>query len=60
MMASLMLALAWKSSFRQRVMRAFNSDPRLLQKMLAMHVGELSPTHFAANGLSLGLQLLRP
>jgi menaquinone-9 beta-reductase len=60
MMASLMLALAWKSSFRHRVMRAFDSDPRLFQRMLAMHVGELSPTHFAANGLSLGLQLLRP
>lgn len=60
MMASLMLALAWKSSFRQRVMRAFDSDPRLFQRMLSMHVGESSPINFAANGLSLGLQLLRP
>jgi flavin-dependent dehydrogenase len=58
MMARLMLALEWKSSLRQRVMRAFDSDPRLFHRMVAMHVGELSRWEFATNGLSLGLRML--
>jgi len=58
LMAHLMLTLDWKSSFRQRVMRAFSSDPRLFARMLAMHVGALSPVDFAATGLSLGWQVL--
>jgi flavin-dependent dehydrogenase len=58
MMARLMLTLDWKTSLRQRVMRAFNSDPRLFSTMLAMHVGELSPLNFAANGLSLGWRMM--
>ena len=57
MMARLLLALDWKTSLRQRVMRAFNSDPRLFHRMLAMHVGALSPLDFAANGLSLGWRM---
>ncbi|MCU1303362.1 MAG: monooxygenase, FAD-binding [Candidatus Sulfotelmatobacter sp.] len=57
MMARLMLTLDWKTSLRQRVMRAFNSDPRLFSRMLAMHVGALSPLDFAANGLSLGWRM---
>ena len=57
MMARLMLALDWKTSFRQRVMRAFVSDPSLFRRMLAMHVGALSPLAFAGNGLSLGWRL---
>ena len=58
LMARLLLALDWKSSFRQRVMRAFDSDPRLFRRMVAMHVGALSPLDFAANGLSLGWRML--
>jgi hypothetical protein len=58
MMAQLLLALDWKTSLRQRVMRAFNADPRLFTRMLAMHVGSLSPLAFAANGLSLGWQMM--
>jgi len=58
MMARLMLILDWKTSLRQRTMRAFNADPRLFHRMLAMHVGALSPLDFAANGLSLGWQML--
>ena len=57
-MARLMLTLDWKTSFRQRVMRAFGSDPRLFGRMLAMHVGALSPIDFATNGLSLGWRVL--
>jgi flavin-dependent dehydrogenase len=58
LMARLMLTLDWKTSFRQRVMRAFNRDPRNFVGMLAMHVGAQSPADFAANGLSLGWQIL--
>ena len=58
LMARLMLTLDWKTSFRQRVMRAFGSDPRLFARMLAMHVGALSPMEFAANGFSLGWRML--
>jgi menaquinone-9 beta-reductase len=59
-MARLMLTLDWKTAFRQRVMRAFDSNPRLFERMLAMHVGALSPFEFAANGLELGWQLICP
>ena len=58
MMSQLMLALDWKTSLRQRVMRAFGSDPRLFSRMLAMHVGALSPSDFLANSFSLGWRLL--
>jgi flavin-dependent dehydrogenase len=58
LMSRLMLALDWKTSLRQRVMRAFDSDPRLFSRMIAMHVGTLSSASFAANSLSLGWRLL--
>ena len=58
LMASLMLALDWKDSFRHQVMRAFESDPTLFSRMLAMHVGPSSPLDFAGNGLALGWRLL--
>jgi menaquinone-9 beta-reductase len=58
LMARLMLTLDWKKSFRQCVLRAFGSDPRLFARMLAMHVGELSPIDFAGVGLSLGWRML--
>ncbi len=57
-MAKLMLALDWNIPLRQRVMRAFGSNPKLFAAMLAMHVGELSRKEFAANSLSLGWLLL--
>jgi hypothetical protein len=53
-----MLTLDWKVSLRQRVMRAFDSDPGLFERMLSMHVGSLSPIDFVANGLSLGWRML--
>ncbi|MGH9546205.1 MAG: NAD(P)/FAD-dependent oxidoreductase [Terriglobales bacterium] len=58
LMARLMLTLDLRTSFRQRVMRAFGSDQRLFARMLAMHVGALSPINFAANGLNLGWRML--
>jgi flavin-dependent dehydrogenase len=58
-MARLLLALDWKPWFRERVMRVFHSDPRLFHRMVAMHVGALSPVSLAANGLSLGWGMLK-
>jgi len=58
MMARLLLALDWKSSLLERTMCAFQSDPRLFSRMVAMHVGALSPLDFAANGISLGWRML--
>jgi flavin-dependent dehydrogenase len=58
LMARLMLTLDWQTSFRQRVMRAFGSDPRLFARLLAMHVGASSSIEFAATGLSLGWRVL--
>ena len=58
LMACLMLTLDWKTSFRQRALRAFGSDPRIFARMLAMHVGALSPIAFTGDGLSLGWRML--
>lgn len=58
LMARLMLTLDWKTSFRQRVMRAMTSDPKLFPRMLAMHVGAPSPIDYAANVASLGWRVL--
>jgi flavin-dependent dehydrogenase len=58
MMASLLLVLARRRGLRGRVLGAMASQPRLFQRMLAMHVGELSTLDFAANGLALGWRML--
>jgi flavin-dependent dehydrogenase len=58
LMAQLMLALDWKTSVRQQIMRAFGSDPRLFSRMLAMHVGASSPAKLVAGGLALGWRAL--
>jgi menaquinone-9 beta-reductase len=57
MMARLMLSLDWKLPFRQRVMRAFRSDPSLFARLLSMHVGALSPADFIGVSLSLGWRM---
>jgi menaquinone-9 beta-reductase len=57
-MAPLMLSLDWTTRFRQRVMRAFESEPRLFERMLAMHVGALSLAAFAGDGVDLVLRTL--
>ncbi len=59
MMARLMLTLDWNNFFRQRVMRAFASDPRMFARMLAMHVGEVPARDFANIGMELGWRMLR-
>jgi flavin-dependent dehydrogenase len=57
-MSRLMLTMGASGRLRSRAIRAMASDPRLFAQMLAMHVGELSPSAFALNGLALGWQML--
>jgi flavin-dependent dehydrogenase len=57
-MANLMLLLDRQHGLRHRVLRAMADRPRLFSRMLAHHVGQLSPAEFVTNGLALGWQVL--
>jgi flavin-dependent dehydrogenase len=57
-MSRLMLLVGACGLLRGRAIGAMAADPRLFARMLAMHVGELSPIAFAINGLALGWQML--
>ena len=57
-MADLMLLLDRHGRLRSRVLHAFAARPRLLSRMLALHVGELSFFDSAASRLALGWQML--
>ena len=58
LMSWLMLTFEGRDSFRQRVMRAFATQPRTFARMLALHVGAASPLALAGIGFSLGWDLL--
>jgi flavin-dependent dehydrogenase len=58
LMAGLMLMLDGRGRLRRRGMRAFEEHPQLFARMLAMHVGELSPFHSLSNGVALGWRML--
>jgi len=58
MMAAALLLLDRQTALRRRVLRSLEANPRLFQRLLAMHVGEVSPAHCAANGLMLGWSIL--
>jgi flavin-dependent dehydrogenase len=58
LMSWLMLTLEHGDSFRQRVMQAFATEPQTFARMLALHVGVLTPFALAGIGLSLGWNLL--
>lgn len=58
-MAGLMLAMDNHSGFRRRVFRAFDTEPDLFSRMLAIHAGATSPADFGLRGVvSIGWQLL--
>lgn len=59
LMSRLLLALDRKPTLRRQAMRAFASDPRLFERMVAMHVGVLSSVESVSTGLSIGWQILR-
>jgi flavin-dependent dehydrogenase len=58
LMADLMLLLEHRHELRERVMRAFQIEPKLFARMLATHVGAVSILDLAGNGLALGWKLL--
>jgi len=58
LMADLMLMWDSRGRLRRRAMRAFEGHPRLFTRMLAMHVGELSPFDSLTSGLALGWRML--
>lgn len=58
MMGRLLLLLAEYEGLRDRTMRALASDSGILVRLLAMHVGAISPAHLAATSARLGWGLL--
>jgi len=57
-MARLMLTLDGRPGFQRRTLRAFRERPEIFRRLLALHVGSLSPLHLALDGLTLGWGLL--
>jgi flavin-dependent dehydrogenase len=60
LMEDLMLLLDGSHRIRRRAIRAMASRPVLFTRMLATHVGHLSPLASLSNGLALGWQMLAP
>lgn len=58
LMARLMLALDGRPRFQQRTLQVFRERPEVFRRLLALHVGSLSPIHLALDGLTLGWGLL--
>jgi hypothetical protein len=58
LMAQLMLTLDGRPKFQQRVLRVLRKRPDVFRRLLALHVGSLSPVHLAFDGLTLGWGLL--
>ena len=58
-MATLMLSMDRHAAFRRRVFRAFEAQPEIFARMLAVHTGALRPINFGlGNTFSLGWHLL--
>jgi flavin-dependent dehydrogenase len=58
-MASLLLSLDRSPALRRRVLRGLAAEPAIFSKLLAMHVGRISPADFLMHGmLPLGRQIL--
>ena len=58
LMARLMLTLDGRPIVQQRTLQVFRKHPEIFRRLLALHVGTLSPIHLAADGLTLGWGLL--
>jgi len=57
-MARLMLTLDGRPRLQGRTLQVFRKRPEIFQRLLALHVGSLSPIHAALDGLALGWGLL--
>jgi menaquinone-9 beta-reductase len=58
LMARLMLLMDGRPWLQARAMNVFHERPELFRRLLALHVGEVSPRDLAIDGLSLGWELL--
>lgn len=58
LMARLMLTLSGRPRFQRRTLKVFGKRPEIFRRLLALHVGRLSPFHLAVDGLTLGWGLL--
>jgi flavin-dependent dehydrogenase len=57
-MARLMLTLDGRPRFQERTLQAFRKHPEAFRRLLALHIGSLSPFHLALDGLTLAWGLL--
>ncbi len=57
-MARLMLMLDGHPLIQRRTLQVFRKHPDVFRRLLALHVGDLSPIHLAMGGLTLGWGLL--
>jgi menaquinone-9 beta-reductase len=57
-MARLMLMLDGRPGIQHRTLQVFRKHPDVFRRLLALHVGNLSPIHLAVDGLTLGWGLL--
>ena len=58
MMARVMLALDGRPRLQRRTLQTFGRHPEVFRRLLALHVGALSPLRVAVDGLTLGWGLL--
>ena len=58
LMARLMLTLDGRPRLQRRTLQVFQKRPDVFRRLLALHVGVLSPLHLALDGLTLGWGLL--
>lgn len=58
LMARMMLALDGRPWLQRRTLRVFKHRPQIFERLLAFHIGALSPAALAFDGLSLGWRLL--
>lgn len=58
LMSRLMLTLDGRPRLQHRIVQAFRKRPEIFRRLLALHVGALSPLRVAADGLTLGWGLL--
>jgi menaquinone-9 beta-reductase len=58
LMARLMLSLDGRPGVQRRTLQVFRKRPEVFRRLLALHVGSLSPFHLALDGLTLGWGLL--
>ncbi len=58
LMAKLMLTLDGRPRLQRRTLQVFRRRPEIFRRLVALHVGTLSPLNLALDGLTLGWGLL--